>query len=550
MSQTLNLKGLLQKQNLVILLITFIVAFCSIVYELIFSQALTVIFGGTVTRYSVTIGLYLFSLGIGALLFGLLKRRRLVSTFLILEIVLSFSGILGVLFMIWLNSAHMSWGYSEFGRSIIMVLSHLPVVFVGILSGLEIPILSQFMKDRDNAFSEVLGIDYIGSLAGTLIYSLWLYPQLGLIVTVIVVGALNFLVALLFYLFYESKKTRKFWHSAVVVIGLGIFSVLFTYQESIHNHMTKMFMGAKIEDRFWSFHAPLKSVEILEFFNTPYQMVTLFKTSFDNADYNPDDLCLNLDTHIQMCDDWYLSYHQGLVDVPMALFGDEKLEVLLIGGGDFIALDHLKKYDVNLTQVDIDAEFMEYAKVHPYLTSKNHHIFETFENWDLIVTDAFRFLRGNEKKFDLILVDLPGIEHDRLLHVYSQEFYQFMARSLTEKGLMVSWIYPETDHTKQHRTILFETLRSAGFKSSAHYHAYKNFTSPAELFYVFSPRENEDRLLNLDKNSYLRAYGKAYKKFAWEVIPSSLVRSNSIFRPNYKIVVELPYLPKPVNQEI
>ena len=65
------------RQNWFIFSLTLLVAFCSIVYELIFSQALTVIFGGTVIRYSMTIGLYLFSLGIGAFLYNwILKRSK------------------------------------------------------------------------------------------------------------------------------------------------------------------------------------------------------------------------------------------------------------------------------------------------------------------------------------------------------------------------------------------------------------------------------------------------------------------------------------------
>ena len=47
---------------MIIYAITFILAFCSIVYELLLGQTLSAFLGNTVLRYSVTIGLYMMSL--------------------------------------------------------------------------------------------------------------------------------------------------------------------------------------------------------------------------------------------------------------------------------------------------------------------------------------------------------------------------------------------------------------------------------------------------------------------------------------------------------
>jgi spermidine synthase len=43
-----------------------LVALCSFAYELVYSELLTVIYGGTVTQYGLTIGLFFSSLGIGS----------------------------------------------------------------------------------------------------------------------------------------------------------------------------------------------------------------------------------------------------------------------------------------------------------------------------------------------------------------------------------------------------------------------------------------------------------------------------------------------------
>ena len=71
----------LSKDFLVTGLLTVIVAACSIIYELVYSQALTVLYGGTIARYSITIGLYLISLGLGSFFFNSFKFKNTVVFF-------------------------------------------------------------------------------------------------------------------------------------------------------------------------------------------------------------------------------------------------------------------------------------------------------------------------------------------------------------------------------------------------------------------------------------------------------------------------------------
>ncbi len=80
------------KRVSVIYLITFIVAFCSIVYELLMAQTLSLLTGNSVLRYSTTIGLYLASLGLGAFLCTNKRLVRPVETLWKVEILLSLIG--------------------------------------------------------------------------------------------------------------------------------------------------------------------------------------------------------------------------------------------------------------------------------------------------------------------------------------------------------------------------------------------------------------------------------------------------------------------------
>src|SRR5262247_4560577 len=72
------------------------------------------------------------------------------------------------------------------------------VIVVGILVGLEIPLLLRILKDKlefKDLVSEVLTFDYLGALAVSLLFPLILAPRLGLVRTCFMFGILNVLVA-------------------------------------------------------------------------------------------------------------------------------------------------------------------------------------------------------------------------------------------------------------------------------------------------------------------------------------------------------------------
>ena len=58
------------------LILKFILAFCSLAYELILAQGLSAFLDNTVLRYSTTIGLYMFAMGLGTLISGRVDLRR------------------------------------------------------------------------------------------------------------------------------------------------------------------------------------------------------------------------------------------------------------------------------------------------------------------------------------------------------------------------------------------------------------------------------------------------------------------------------------------
>jgi spermidine synthase len=183
-----------------IYLFTFVLAFCSIVYELLLGQSLSAFLGNTVLRYCVTIGLYMVSMGIGAIFAEGRWVRDPVLTLLRVETLLSLTGGFSVLF---LHGA--SWVVGS--GLVFSLLAHGLILAVGVLTGFEIPLLIEVRNlDAGDSENSVLGVDYLGAFAGALAFAFLFYPKLGILPTAFFTAMLNAAVG--FGLVTQSHKVR------------------------------------------------------------------------------------------------------------------------------------------------------------------------------------------------------------------------------------------------------------------------------------------------------------------------------------------------------
>jgi spermidine synthase len=591
----------------VVFALTFVVAFCSIAYELVYSELLTVLFGGTVVRYSVTIGLYLFSLGVGAFLFAYLSAEP--EEFFRLELFLAVAGPLGFVFVVLVNSVPPS--LVEVPRGLAVVVSHLPILVVGVLSGLEVPFLAALLDrtrgenrpgsggglarlagaagrgsrraavatlgvlfsvdrrqpgdadataddpgavDRDDGFSQVLGVDYVGSLAGTVVYALVLYPELGLIPSVFVLGLLNALAALVVWLGLtggvdatvsgEGLRTGSRVLVVVCLLVSTVYAGAVVADDRVERELTELYLESRIEGEYPSENV---AVDVVEYRRTRYQNVLLYDRTWtgdpERWEHPRRERCLRLDLHRQLCESWAESYHRGLVDVPATVRGGlDDDRVLLVGGGDWIAADRLRAYDATVDMVDVDGEFQSYARDHPYFRQYHDDAHE-YDRLSVTVEDAYAHLAETDRSYDLVLLDLPGIRSDDLLRLYSREFYTLVGDRLAPGGLVATWGYSPQSFAEHHHTYM-NTVRSAGFTRYLQYHAYADRDDDGdpergERFYLFS-RGATPRLDAAGADSaYVRRYADRYDRARWRPTPTYVgVPVNSVFDPNYEMVVD------------
>src|SRR5712664_1968210 len=165
-----------------------LVAACGLIYELVAGTLASYLVGDSVFQFSTIIGTYLFAMGIGSALSRYINRG-LANRFVWIELLL---GVIGGF-----SSALLMLAFA-FTQGFELILYAL-VLVMGVLVGLEIPLLMRIVRDRyqfRDVIAHVLTFDYLGALGASLLFPILLVPKLGLVRSALLFGIFNAGVAL------------------------------------------------------------------------------------------------------------------------------------------------------------------------------------------------------------------------------------------------------------------------------------------------------------------------------------------------------------------
>lgn len=401
-------KDLSPLQLLVLLTSILIVALCGIAYELIIGTVSTYLLGNSVYQFSVTIGFFMFAMGIGAYVSKLFVRD-LIRSFVLIEIAISLVGGLCslILFLV--------FPYFYFYKPVMFTL----IIIIGVLVGLEIPILTRIISQKEAlrlSIAHVLSLDYVGALIGSLAFPLLFLPHLGLFRSSFAIGLLNISVALLNIYMFRDKLRHLLavgFASSVIAAGLIAATVAAGY-------ITGYAEGGLFVD------------DVLYRHQSPYQRIILTKSA------RTGDLRLYLDGHVQFSQRDEYRYHEALVHPAMSVPGAGE-RVLILGGGDGLAAREVLKYPgvTRIDLVDIDPVVTNLCMTFPPIRKLNE---DSLRNAKVNIhnTDAFVFVRDTRDTYDRVIIDLPDPHNESLSKLYSVEFYRVLARRISGDGLVVT----------------------------------------------------------------------------------------------------------------
>ncbi len=385
------------KEHLLIFSV-FIISTCGLVYELVAGALASYLLGDSVKQFSFIIGTYLFSMGIGSYFSKFLTRYSL-RTFVEVELLI---GLIGGMSS---TALFLLLEYASFFQGIL----YLFVTLTGILVGLEIPLLMNLLKEKfqfKDLVSNVFTFDYIGSLLASILFPLVLVPHLGLMRTSLFFGMINTIIGLviIYKLKTDFKKPWLLFSRGVLVFIVLLVTFLFA------NRLLRLSEGK------------LYGEDIVYAHSTFYQRIVLT--------HNKSEYRLYLNNNLQFSSKDEYRYHEALVHPAMSIAKSVD-EVLVLGGGDGLATREILKYpDVkHVTLVDLDAAMTKLFKENTVMTQLNKGSLHN-PKLTIVNQDAFLWLRSQQKKYDVVIIDFPDPANFSLGKLFSLSFYETLQKVL------------------------------------------------------------------------------------------------------------------------
>jgi len=424
--------------TVVLFLSVFLIAACGLIYELIAGALASYLLGDSILQFSTVIGSYLFAMGIGSYLSRFIGRglvARFVSIELLVGLVGGFSS--SILFL--------AFAYTQAFRLLLYGL----VLAIGVLVGLEIPLLMRILKGRfqfRDLVAHVLTFDYLGALGASLLFPLLLVPRLGLVRSALLFGMINAAVALWStFLFADQLGARAGLRASSVVV-LGLLAVGMAGAERV---------TAAAEDNLYS-------DEVILAKQSRYQRIVLTRWK--------EDVRLYLNGHLQFSSRDEYRYHEALVHPGLSATTAPR-RVLVLGGGDGLAVREILRYPgvERITLVDLDPEMTRLFADHPMLAGLNGGALRS-ARVQVINADAFPWLESAEEAFDFVVIDFPDPTNFSLAKLYTTAFYRLLGKRLSRGGTAVVQATSPL-FARQSYWCIVETLKQAGFRTYP-YHVY------------------------------------------------------------------------------
>lgn len=400
------------------------------------------ILGSSIVVFSIVIGVMLGAMGVAGWVQERIGDNNLIEKFFIIESLLFVLGSFTPFILF--------WAYGNAFEYFNFVLISLTTA-IGLLIGLEIPLVVRILDKMGIGLSKnlklVFGLDYIGAMVFMLVWVFYLLPHIPIYRIGFVVSGVNYTVAIVTVSFIILTSVGRI--KPMLKLGVVALPLLGLYSYGITNASKwETLLEYKLYD---------DTVVHTETTKYAHIVITENKKSQCGTDVR---LYLNGNTQFSSCDEHI--YHDNLI-VPVMNAVDYVSSVLIVGGGDGLALRDVLKYNPSVVDiVDIDGRLLDISKTNTHLSALNEGSFDNaivrkldsgIEQTNLFLPvvidgvevaqvgryhlDASVFIRSADKRYDVIIVDLPDPSSVELAKLYTRGFYRALATKLNDGGYFV-----------------------------------------------------------------------------------------------------------------
>lgn len=511
-----------KKNQILLNIIAFLTAFCSLSYEILIAARLSRLWGEGMFLYPACIAVFIFFMGLGSAVWYRKSpdiEGQSIKKLLAIEMILTATGYLSVLSInLCLYGALYSINMAAFFVGIILA------AIIGFLSGQELPLIFHFcayLKMEQRQIRRIIFYDYAASFFASVMCTLVFFATLGFLKTSVLVAFVNLLVVFLILAACKMNAIARAGRRGVhllTALFLGIFIVTAARLDKMENFIIRQtYLGCR-------------NAVLLEKRYTPYQQVLLFamRKDYEPINHAKKEILTNpeqyylfavLNGSLQFFEPFEIGAdpdHTFLFDPYLRLVPGIE-DVLILGGGDGLPARQAVTYPSikQITMVDIDKEWVEFAMTNPFMKQKNRGALSD-PRLEIHYMDAFEWVLRTKKRYDMIVVDFPS-EPSSLakIRTTSVQFFRDLARILNGNGVVV--LHSNHWSSILKRGLFSKTARMAGLYPLFGYKEDSRTWSAVEQIVLFKSDQARGAYIDGYNNVYLRSgeFKETRKRFGY-----------------------------------
>jgi spermidine synthase len=503
----------IQLSTLFFIIINVTTSLTSLYLFMLVTREVSILSGQETIVQGAYLGLYLLALGLGTMFLNqkVLSSEEKISRLAKMEIGVILCGTLSFYIIYLVLLMRVSIGHSPYvAPNDLPILSlfasgAIGVFAIGLFTGGQLPLLLSYSSIAKK--SSILFLNYFGALlAGPLLNHL-VHNEYELL-ALIIMGLLMSLITLALMALLIKSYRLSF---AILAPCLLILCLMLSLVPTKRSFLAAYYHGLKAQNlrEALGLYKILPQVGDIEVIITPYQEINLVKENPVLGGGFSGNFSLHLNYRPQFDVISYKNYHESIVYGAKNLSVNDPKNILIIGGGDGIALDLIKKVfvDANIKMVEIDERIIEISKRHPIISRLNNYVFHDTNT--IQIDDGFNYLRNSDSYYDAIFIDFPFPFSDELKKLFSYEFFTFVRRRLSPLGFAIL-DFPIVDHQEVEALPLAIRLRKtvslAGFETVFPFGPYSSFfyleKNKREISFDYSLLDKEEISLSTRMNFF------------------------------------------------
>ncbi len=417
----------------------------SMVYEVAWTRALSLVIGSSIYAFSAMLTTFLVGLALGSFLFARIWGRRPVNTALFggfevaigliaLALAPTFERMPDLVLAILKRTAPSAGGamLTQFAMSFLVMI--VPTTLIGAAFPCAVQICARVLPRLGRDIGQVYSANTVGTIAGALLAGFLLVPWLGAQTSMIWAAAVNAAVGMT--LIAASAPVRPLWRCAVVVPLILLFTmgVMFlprwdprVMTGGVSVYVTRF---ASAADPAALFRQVTTSRRLLFYREGINSTVAVERTERMTA--------LRVDGKVDASNGMDMATQLMLGHLPLLLHPRPE-RVLVIGLGSGVTAGAVAQHPV-VREIDVVELEPAVVGASDFFVEENRNVLRD-PRVRLVIGDGRNFIQAGEKRYDVISSEPSNPWMAGVANLFSREFYRLARERLADDGIMIQWVH-------------------------------------------------------------------------------------------------------------